>query len=97
MIWKKLKIIRDKLKDKIMVFEDFLILKKKKEDRKKKKQNEKINRDNIIRDITILFEQEKEEDYYEPKRVSNFRNNNVSSMKVMAIKIENYHLMKYCW
>ena len=79
-----------------MVFEDFLILKKKKEDRKKKKQNEKINRDNIIRDITILFEQEKEEDYYEPKRVSNFRNNNVSSMKVMAIKIENYHLMKYC-
>ena len=87
---------RDKLKDKIMVFEDFLILKKK-EDRKKKKQNEKINRDNIIRDITILFEQEKEEDYYEPKRVSNFRNNNnISSMKVMAIKIENYHLMKYC-
>ena len=79
-----------------MVFEDFLILKKK-EDRKKKKQNEKINRDNIIRDITILFEQEKEEDYYEPKRVSNFRNNNnISSMKVMAIKIENYHLMKYC-
>ena len=32
--------------------------------------------DNIIRGIRILFQQEKEEDYYEPKKVSNFWNNN---------------------
>ena len=41
-----------------MVFEDFLILKKK-EDRKKKKQNEKINRDNIIRDIEYFLNKKK--------------------------------------
>ena len=39
---------------------------------KKKKQNGKIIKDNIIRDVRILFEQEKEEDYYEPKRVRIF-------------------------
>ena len=40
------------------------------------KQNEKIIKDNKSRDIKTRFEQEKEEDYYEPKRVSNFWNNN---------------------
>ena len=29
-----------------------------------------------MRDIRTLFEQQREEDYYEPKRVSNFWNNN---------------------
>ena len=95
---KKPKIITDKLKGKLIndiwkLFET----EEEKEDWRKKKQNEKIIKDKIIADIRTLFEQEKEEDYYEPKRVSNFRNNNISSMKVMAIKIENYHLMKYCW
>ena len=33
-----------------------------KEERRKKKQNEKIIRDEMIRDIRTLFEQEKEED-----------------------------------
>ena len=47
-----------------------------KEDWRKKKQNEKIIKDKIIADIRTLFEQENEEDYYEPERVSNFRNNN---------------------
>ena len=42
---------------------------------KKKKQNERIIKDIIIRDIRTFFEQ-KEEDYYKPKRVSNFWNNN---------------------
>ena len=49
---------------------------KKKKKKKKMKQNEKIIKDNKIRDIKTRFEQEKEEDYYEPKRVSNFWNNN---------------------
>ena len=51
----------------------------------KKEMNNSIIRDRIIWDIRILFEQEKE-DYYKPKRVSNFWN-----MKVMVMKIETYH------
>ena len=52
--------------------------KKKKKERKKsekmKKHNEKIIKDKIIRGIRTLFEQ-KDEDYYKPKRVSSFWNN----------------------
>ena len=36
---------------------------------------ERIIKDRIIRAVKTLFEQQ-EEDYYEPKRVSNFWNNN---------------------
>ena len=59
---KKRNIIRDKLKDKIInnIWGLFNI-EKEKEDRKKK-QNWKITKDNIIRDIRILFKQEKKED-----------------------------------
>ena len=39
------------------------------------KQNEGLMQDRIIRGIWTLFKQ-KEEGYYEPKRVSNFLNNN---------------------
>ena len=72
---KKPKIIRDKLKDKIIndiwaLFET----EEEKEDSKKKKQNERIIKDRINRDIRTLFEQE--EDYYKPRRVINFWNNN---------------------
>ena len=45
---------------------------------KKKKHNERIIK-------------EQEEDYYEPKRVSNVSNNNELNMRVMVIKIEIYH------
>ena len=71
---KKPKIIRDRLKDKI-INDIKRLFDYEKEERKKKKQNEKIIKDNIIRDIRILFEQEKEH-YYEPKRISNFWDNN---------------------
>ena len=75
-------IIRDKLRNKL-IRDIWKLLdaekKKKKEKRSKmkkkrgiiKKQNKKIIKYNITRDIKILFEPEKEEDYYEPKRVSN--------------------------
>ena len=43
--------------------------------KKKKKRNEKIIKDKIIGDIRSLFKQD-EEDYYQPKRVINFWNNN---------------------
>ena len=46
-----------------MIFGDIFDAEKENEERKKKKQNEKIIKDNIIRDIRILFEQEKE-DYH---------------------------------
>ena len=52
-----------------MIFEHFL-----KQKKKKKKHNERIIKDTIIKDIRTLFEEE--EGYYEPKRVSNFGNNN---------------------
>ena len=41
--------------------------------KKKKKKKKKQIKDRIIRDIRTLFG---EEDYYKPKRVSNFWNNN---------------------
>ena len=46
-----------------------------KEERKKPEHNERLIKDKIIRDIRTLFEQE-EKDYYKPKRVSSFWNNN---------------------
>ena len=75
---KKPKITRDKLKDKITNHIWTLSkTKKEKEERKKKKHNDRTNKDRIIREIRRLFEQEeKEENYYEPKRVNNFWNNN---------------------
>ena len=82
---KKPKIIRDKLKDKIMIFGIFL-------KQKKKKQNETIIKDRIIRDIRTLFEQENEEDYYKPKRVSNFWNNNYIEYKSNGDKNRNLSL-----
>ena len=44
--------------------------KRKKKIREKKEINNRLIKDRIIRDIRIVFEQE--EDYYKPKRVSNF-------------------------
>ena len=82
---KKPKIIRDKLKDKIMIFGIFL-------KQRKKKQNETIIKDRIIRDIRTLFEQENEEDYYKPKRVSNFWNNNYIEYKSNGDKNRNLSL-----
>ena len=62
---KKPEIISDKLKGKTI--NDICRLfdsEKEKKEWKKKKQNEKIIKDNIIRDIRILCKQEKEEGYY---------------------------------
>ena len=74
-----------------MMFGHFLKHKKKKKI-EKKKQNERIIKDRIIRDIRTLFEQQ-EEDYYEPKRVSNFWNNNYIESESNGDKKETYQLM----
>ena len=49
--------------------------KRKKEVTEKKGINDRLFKDRIIRDIQTLFEQE-EKDYYKPKRLNNFWNNN---------------------
>ena len=49
--------------------------KKKRKEWDRKKHSERLFKDRKIRDIRRLFEQE-EEDYYKPKRVNNFWNNN---------------------
>ena len=63
-IGKKPKIIRDELKDRIIdwYLEKFWNWKKNKTG--KRRRREKIIEDNIIRDIRIFFEQEKEEDLW---------------------------------
>ena len=76
------------------MFGNFLKQKKKKKI-EKKKENEKIIKDKIIRDITTLFGQRKEEGYYEPKRVSNFWNNNYIEYESDGDKNRDLLLDKY--
>ena len=96
MIGKKPKIIREKLKDKIInnIWTLLFLKQKKKKKIKKKKQNERIIKYRIIRDIRTLFEQE-EEDYYKPKRVSNFWNNNYIEYGSNGDKNRNLWLEEY--
>ena len=88
---KKAKLIRDKLNDKIIndIWRLFDI-EKEKEDRKKK-QNQNITKDNIIRDIRLLFEQEKKEDIMSLIEYATFGIIIISTMKSMVINIEAYH------
>ena len=62
---KKPKIIREKLKDKTINYIWTLF-----EIGEEKEETERIIKDRIIRDISTLFEQE--DNYYKPKRGSNF-------------------------
>ena len=71
---KKSKMIREKSNDKIVNDIWTLFETKKKKKIEKRNHNERIIKDRIIRDIITFFKLE--EDYYEPKRVSNFWNNN---------------------
>ena len=48
-----------------------------------------MTQDKITGDIRKLFEQEKEEDYHEPKRVSNFWNNNYTEYESNGDKSRN--------
>ena len=63
-----------------------------KEEGKKRKHNQRIIEDRIIRDIGTLFEQE---DYYEPKRVSNFWNNNYIEYERNGNKNRNLSFDEY--
>ena len=73
-----------------MVFGHFL---KKKRRRKKKKgirEKNRLIKDRIIRYIRTLFE--KEEDYYQPIRISNFWNNNYIEYESNGDKNRNMSL-----
>ena len=52
-------------------------------------------KNNIIRDVRILFEQEKEENYYEPKRVNNFWDNSYIKYESNGYKYRNLSLDEY--
>ena len=89
---KKPKIIWYKLKDKII--RDIWTLFEKeeeKEERKRKKHNEKKKKD-IMWDIRKL---KHEKDYHEPKRISNFWNNNYIEYRSNGDKNRNLLLDEY--
>ena len=72
------------------------MIQKKKEEREKNKGHERLNKEGIIRDIMILFEQEeKEKDYYELKRVINFWKNNYIEYESNGDKNKNLSLDEY--
>ena len=52
-----------------------------------KKGNEAII-DGIIRDVATIFKQQEEKDYYKPRRIGSFWNNNY--MKVGVIEMKAY-------
>ena len=60
----------------------------------KKEHNERINKDKIIRNIRSHFEQQ-EEDYYEPKKITNFWDNNYIEYESNGDKNRNLSLDKY--
>ena len=68
---------------------------KKKKKKEKRSKMKKIIKDNIIWDIRILSEQEKEENHYEPKRVNNFWNNNYIKYESNGDKNRNLSLDEY--
>ena len=85
---------KEKIKERIIrdirkFFETEEEKKERKESEKKKKQNKRIIKDEKIRHITILFEQE--DDYYKPKRISSSGIITILNMKVMVIKTITYH------
>ena len=52
-------------------------------------------KDRTTRDIKTLFEQKEEKDYYQPKRVSNFWNNNYIEYESNGDKNGNLSLDEY--
>ena len=67
------------------------------EDRKnhRKRKNERLMKDKTIRDTKTLFEQE--EDYYKPKRVRSFWNNNYIEYESNGDKNNNFMLDEYLY
>ena len=62
---------------------------------KKKEAKRKVIKGDIIRDIITHFEQEKEEIYYEPKKVSNYLNDNCIEYERNCDKNRNLSIDEY--
>ena len=60
---------------------------------KKDKTNERLIKHRKIIDIRILLEQQEEKDYYKPKIVSSFWNNNYIKYESNDYRSRNYHWM----
>ena len=63
--------------------------------KRKKENNGRLIKDVIIRDIRTLFEQQEEKDYYKPKRVSNFSNDNYIEYESNGDRNRNLSLDEY--
>ena len=57
------------------------------------KKGNKETKDKLIKDFMTIFEQE--HDYYQPKRVSNFRNDNYIEYEIKGDRNKNLSLKKY--
>ena len=68
---------------------------KKKKKKKKQEHNERLIKDKIIRDVRTLSEQQQEDGYYKPKRVSSFWNNNYIEHESNGDKNSNLLLDEY--
>ena len=86
---------REKEKNENRIIRDIRTLLDTEKEERIKKQNEKLIKDGTKRDIRIIFEQEKEEDYYEPKKVNKFWNNNYIKYESNGDKNKNLSLGEY--
>ena len=67
----------------------------KKKIREEKEINDRLIKDKMIRDMRTLFEQEHDDDYFKPKTVSNFWNNNYIEYKSKADRNKSLSLDQY--
>ena len=87
---KKLEILLYYLKNKKGIKDKAIIdIQKLFETEKEKAERKKLDKTNI----RAFFEQEKEKDYYKPKRVCNFSDNSYIKYENNGDKIETYHYM----
>ena len=95
MYWKEKNLNKPKLQkqfeeNKINSIRNPFILKQEKRKSKEEKEiKDRIIKDGIIRTISALFEQE-DDDYYKPKRVGNFCNNNYVEYESKVIEIRTF-------
>ena len=95
MYWKEKNLNKPKLQkqfeeNKINSIRNPFILKQEKRKSKEEKEiKDRIIKDGIIRTISALFEQE-DDDYYKPKRVGNFCNNNYVEYESKVIEIKTF-------
>ena len=90
------RIINDRIiRDNWTLFETEEEEKRKKEIREKKEINVRLIKDRVIRDIRTLLEHEDDDDYFKPKRASNFWNNKYIEYESNGDRNNNFSLDEY--